>query len=329
MSFKVEHGDITKYKGDAIINSLGTDTTVYGKLCDAIVKANADSALPRFLESINGKIKILDCFITESPHLSVTHIIHIVAPYKKSDYNYLKYIVAYIKLLNLARDNKLYKLAVPLIGTGPNGYSHRACKSIVEAMCEAYASYFPEMEITIYYHGTKSVSTKKAQIVYFDIDELKDLIMKYKTNTVFTGSVYTMNFTKELFLNPHYGIISFVSFLYFLVYELLSPFIEIFGIITIIISAFIEMLNIQFMITFMLIYIVFNSMLSFSIFFSRLHVENIKLTILDFLKALALSIFEITILRVVILSARFSAFIGYRKHKYVWERVDRRKIKYQ
>ncbi|MBQ8892089.1 MAG: glycosyltransferase family 2 protein [Bacilli bacterium] len=134
---------------------------------------------------------------------------------------------------------------------------------------------------------------------------------------------------KELFLNPKYGMVSFVSFLYFLVYELFSPFIELIGIITVIISFLLNLLNIKFMLMFMGIYIVFNSFLSFSIFLSRLHVENIKLSVYDFWKALLLSIFEITILRFIILTARFSAFIGYNKQKYVWDRVERKKIEYK
>ena len=202
MPFDIKYGDITDFKGDAIVNSLGTDTAVYGKLCDAIVKADDNPDLEVFLKTINGKAKILDCFITDRNYLPAKHIIHIVTPYRKDDPNHKKFISAYIKLLNLARENKYYRLAVPLIGTGPNGYSHRICKQIVESMCQAYVSYFPEMDITVYHHGSKPANTNNNNIVKFDIDELKDLIATYKTEILSGNSVYTSSFPKQLFLDP-------------------------------------------------------------------------------------------------------------------------------
>ena len=54
--------------------------------------------------------------------------------------------------------------------------------------------------------------------------------------------------------------------------------------------------------------------------------ENIKLSIWDVIKAILLCSFEITILRFIILIARLSAFIGYKKRRKVWDRVDREKI---
>lgn len=131
---------------------------------------------------------------------------------------------------------------------------------------------------------------------------------------------------KELFLNSSYGLISFISFLYFLLYELLSPFIEIFGIFTMILAYFLDLLNIPFMIMFMLIYIFFGAVLSLCTFFARIHVENIKLSVWDVLKAILLCSFEITILRFILLVARLSAFIGYKKKRKVWDQVDREKI---
>lgn len=133
---------------------------------------------------------------------------------------------------------------------------------------------------------------------------------------------------KELFINPKYGMVSMISFLYYLFYELLSPFIEIFGIITMVLSYFLNLLNVPFLIMFMLIYIVFGSILSLCTFFARIHVENIKLSFKDVIKAILLCAFEITILRLIILIARLSAFIGYKKKRKVWDKVERTKIDY-
>lgn len=37
MSFKVIYGDALEYEGDAVLNSLGTNGAVYGRLCKNII----------------------------------------------------------------------------------------------------------------------------------------------------------------------------------------------------------------------------------------------------------------------------------------------------
>lgn len=134
---------------------------------------------------------------------------------------------------------------------------------------------------------------------------------------------------KELLFNPKYGMISFISFLYYLIYELLTPFIEIFGVITMIISYFLDLLNVQFMVMFLIIYILFGGILSLCTFLSRLHVENIKLSFRDILKAMLLCVLEITVLRYIVLFARISSFFGYKKNKNIWDRAERISVEYK
>lgn len=143
------------------------------------------------------------------------------------------------------------------------------------------------------------------------------------------GLIQGMYKYKNLFLNPKYGMISFISFLYYLIYELLTPFIEIFGIITMIASYYLDLLNIKFMAMFMLIYILFGGILSLCTFLSRLHVENIKLSMRDILKAMSLCVLEITVLRYIVLYARISSFFGYKKNKKVWDRAERVSMEYK
>lgn len=143
------------------------------------------------------------------------------------------------------------------------------------------------------------------------------------------GLLQGMSKYKELFINPKYGLISFISFLYFLIYELFSPFIELFGILTTILAYFLDLLNVKFMVMFMIIYVLFGGILSLCTFLSRLHVENVKLSLKDVLKASALCVFEITVLRFIVLIARLSAFIGYKKNKKEWDRVKRTKIEFK
>lgn len=130
----------------------------------------------------------------------------------------------------------------------------------------------------------------------------------------------------RIFLNPKFGAVSFISYFYFLLYELLSPFIEIFGVFTMILAWAIDLLNVRFMVVFFLIYAVFSAVLSLSAFFSRIYTTNMKLSFGDSLKAVVLCFAELTCLRFVLAWVRCTAFIGYRKKKMNWGRIERKKI---
>lgn len=131
---------------------------------------------------------------------------------------------------------------------------------------------------------------------------------------------------RNMFFNYKFGALSFISYLYFLIYELLSPFIEIFGVFTMILAWAIDLLNVRFMALFFMIYAVFSAILSLSAFFSRIYTTNMKLSIGDSIKAVFLCFFELTCLRFVLAWVRSTAFIGYRKKRMSWGRIERKKI---
>ena len=126
--------------------------------------------------------------------------------------------------------------------------------------------------------------------------------------------------------NPKYGAVSFVSYLYFLLYELLSPFIEVFGVFTMVLAFSVDFLNVPFMLLFFAIYAVFGSVLSLTAFFARIHTIDLKLSVGDVGKALLLCAFEITCLRFVLAFVRLTAFAGYKKKKHSWGSIERKKI---
>ncbi|MEG2200414.1 MAG: glycosyltransferase, partial [Anaerovorax sp.] len=128
---------------------------------------------------------------------------------------------------------------------------------------------------------------------------------------------------KQLILNPAYGIISFVSFLYFLIYELLSPYIELFGLLTILIAYQFNLINVPFMLTFLLIYAFFSGMVTIIAFFSRVHAMDIQLHVGDVLKAISLCLIENIVLRFILVFIRIFAFKGYRKGKMNWGEIKR------
>lgn len=131
---------------------------------------------------------------------------------------------------------------------------------------------------------------------------------------------------KGMFINPKFGAVSFVSYLYFLIYELLSPFIEIFGVVTMIIAFALDLLNVPFMLLFFAIYAIFSCVLTLTAFFARIQTIDLKISLMDAAKAVGLCFFEISVLRFIMAFVRATAFIGYKKKKLNWGRIERQKI---
>ena len=132
----------------------------------------------------------------------------------------------------------------------------------------------------------------------------------------------------RVFANPRYGLVSFASYSYFLVYELLSPFIELFGLVTVFIAFAFNFINVPFMIMFFVIYAVFGAVMSLTAFFSRVQTRDLKLSASDVVKAILLALFEITVLRFILAVTRMLALVGYRSKGRHWEHVTRQKINY-
>lgn len=131
---------------------------------------------------------------------------------------------------------------------------------------------------------------------------------------------------RRMFMNYHYGLVGFVSYLYFLIYELFSPYIEVFGIVTVLAAFFFNLINVPFMILFFLIYAVFGAVLSLTAFFARLHTLNIRLGVTDVMKAILLCFLEVAVMRFILAWVRMTAFIGYKKKKMHWGSIQRYKL---
>lgn len=154
---------------------------------------------------------------------------------------------------------------------------------------------------------------------------LSDLIKQRKR--WYAGLLQCMVKYRELFANYHYGFLSFISFFYYLFFELLAPFIEVFGLLTTIIAMCFGLLNVPFMILFYILYTVFGCVMSLTTFFARIHLANNKLSFLDMCKAFLVCLFEIVVLRFILMIARLSTFLGYKKKRMRWEKLKRSEMK--
>ena len=131
---------------------------------------------------------------------------------------------------------------------------------------------------------------------------------------------------RAMLANPKFGPVSFISYFYFLIYELLSPFIEIFGVITMVLAFIVDLINVPFMILFFFIYALYNCVLTLTAFFARIHTIDLKITLADVMKAILLCFFEVSVLRFIMAFVRATAFVGYKKKKLNWGRIERQKI---
>ena len=131
---------------------------------------------------------------------------------------------------------------------------------------------------------------------------------------------------KKILGTPKFGAVGFISYIYFLLYELLSPFIELFGIFTMVVAFAADLINVPFMLLFFLTYAVFGCVLTLTAFFARIQTIDLKVSFKDALKAILLCFFEISCLRFIMAAVRATAFIGYKKKKLNWGRIERKKI---
>ena len=155
-------------------------------------------------------------------------------------------------------------------------------------------------------------------------ERLRDLCKQRKRWHL--GLFQSMYKHRTMFCNSRFGAVSYVSYIYFLIYELLSPFIEVFGVFTMVLAWWCDLINVPFMLLFFLIYAVFGGVLTLTAFFSRIYTADLSVSFRDGVKAVCLCLFELGLLRFILAWVRCTAFVGYKKKKLNWGRIERRKI---
>ncbi len=128
---------------------------------------------------------------------------------------------------------------------------------------------------------------------------------------------------RKVFMNPVYGWLGMVSYLYYLLYELLSPMFQVIGWAAMAASAVTGILNWDFMIRFYLMYTMYNAVLTITIFFQRIYTLNLKMSALDSVKAVVVCVLENVFFRLFLDVVRATAFIGYGKRKKQWGEIKR------
>ena len=139
------------------------------------------------------------------------------------------------------------------------------------------------------------------------------------------GLITSLFSHKYIFLNPKYGVVGLVSYLYYLVYEMLSCLIDILGVGIVVVSYFAGLLNKDFLITFLLVYIVYSVIISITAIVLDNYIFKEKLRVLETIKLILFAILESFGYRQLCSWYRISGFIGYRKSKHQWGKIKRKK----
>jgi len=149
----------------------------------------------------------------------------------------------------------------------------------------------------------------------------KDLIGQRKRWHL--GMFQSMRAHWQIFLNLRFGVVSFLSFMYYLLYELLSPIVEIFGLLAIIAASHLHLLNVRFMVVFLILYVLYGVALSLCIYMQHIYQQNFKLSISDVFKSFVVCLLEFIFFRYLLVFTRLQAFARYRKNKKAWGTIKR------
>lgn len=131
----------------------------------------------------------------------------------------------------------------------------------------------------------------------------------------------------EMVSRFRYKPVGFISYISYTLFELFGPFIEVFGIATILLAWYFDILNAPFMISLFLIYTGYGIMLSMTAFFQRVYTQGLSIRMMDVLKAFVFVVLENAIYRYVISYVRVTAFIGYKRKRKTWNTIKRSKHK--
>ena len=212
--FSADIGDITTFKGDVIINSLGVVTTDYGSVCQSIIDASHNTGeLESIIARANDVYDIGEYFFTENFGLPVKAICHLITPHHDSDDQNLNVLIYSVKnILMSCRQLNYKKIGIPLIGTGANEYSKEEVFRALKSLCVAFCNYFTSMEVTIIIGDDKTNKNNDARLL-LERDRrggdfhYEETIKKFKKSTNLFKEFYEYNneliiFDKQFFNKP-------------------------------------------------------------------------------------------------------------------------------
>lgn len=129
---------------------------------------------------------------------------------------------------------------------------------------------------------------------------------------------------KYIFLNINYGFVGTFSFLYYLIYEMISPILEFLGVIFIILAYYTGFINIQFFATFIIIYVGYSVVVSTAAMILENYLYKNKINFVTGLKLFIFSILESFGFRQICTVFEITGIFQYIKRKHYWGEIERK-----
>lgn len=126
----------------------------------------------------------------------------------------------------------------------------------------------------------------------------------------------------------HATVASRLSYFYYLFYELLSPLIELAGMLITVLAYMFGLLNPSYMLILFLVYAIFGSLLTVISYLARNFLSDTHLSFGDVIKAFLLCIPENIGLRFIMAWTRLTAIFSYKRKNASWGQIKRYKINY-
>ncbi|MEH6942318.1 glycosyltransferase family 2 protein [Bacillus sp. JJ722] len=126
-----------------------------------------------------------------------------------------------------------------------------------------------------------------------------------------------------MFFRPSYGTVGMIAYPYFVLFEYITPILEILGIVTVVVSYFIHIINLNFLLFYLLFYMGFSLVSSWvSIVFGN-YLYGESLSRKSLVKLMIVAIFECFGYRQMCSLFRLGAIFGTRKGKQKWGKMVR------
>lgn len=181
------------------------------------------------------------------------------------------------------------------------------------------------MKLHAYYHKNNKpyyISYVPDAVCFTQVPE-KLRVLKCQRRRWHAGMGQSLRVSKFMFFNSAYGTIGMISYPYFLFFEYITPIIEILGLLTITISCILNIINLEFFVLYLLVYMGFNTIVTIvSILLEKKMFKN-TINKSMFVKLLLLCVLENFGYRQICSLFRVSAFLP--KNKKTWGNMIRTK----
>ena len=135
------------------------------------------------------------------------------------------------------------------------------------------------------------------------------------------GLIHSMNIHKDMFLDKKW----FLAKTYFLLFEMITPIMELLGIVIITLSFIFKMINLEFILLYYIMIFIYGFGISVTSILLEGYIFRENMDKGTVKKLIFLSLFEPIGYRQIVSFYRASAFIGYRKNKEKWGTIKRTK----